>query len=61
MGEIPGNTSRRFFKKGARTVYLRMEAADRLLYKDVFIRERGYDERVASTCPLFSILETSRR
>ncbi|KAK8823107.1 hypothetical protein WA538_002257 [Blastocystis sp. DL] len=48
MGEIPGNTSRRFFKKGARTVYLRMEAADRLLYKDVFIRERGYDERVAN-------------
>ena len=46
MGEIPMNTCRRYYKKGAKTVYLRMEAADRLLYKDVFIRERGYDERI---------------
>ena len=46
MGEIPMTTCRRYFKKGARTVYLRMEAADRLLYKDIFIRERGYDERI---------------
>lgn len=46
MGELPMNTCRRYLKKGASTVYLPMEAADRLLYKDVFIRERGYDERI---------------
>ncbi|CBK24998.2 Iron hydrogenase assembly protein [Blastocystis hominis] len=45
MGEIPLNTGKRYFKNGANLFYLRMEAMDRLLYKDVFIRERGYDER----------------
>ena len=47
MGEIPMNSCRRYFTKGASLAYLRMEASDRLLYKDIFIREKGYDERVA--------------
>ena len=47
MGEIPMNSCRRYFAKGASLAYLRMEASDRLLYKDIFIREKGYDERVA--------------
>ena len=46
MGEVPFNTAKRYRDKGASLVYMRMEAMDRLLYKDVFIRERGYDERV---------------
>lgn len=46
MGEIPMNSCRRYFTKGASLAYLRMEASDRLLYKDIFIREKGYDERV---------------
>lgn len=44
MGEIPMNSCRRYFAKGASLAYLRMEASDRLLYKDIFIREKGYDE-----------------
>ncbi|KAK8828718.1 hypothetical protein WA577_000199 [Blastocystis sp. JDR] len=48
MGEIPMNSCRRYFAKGASLAYLRMEASDRLLYKDIFIREKGYDERVAT-------------
>lgn len=46
MGEIPANTFRRYREKGASLVYMRMESTDLLLYKDIFIRERGYDERV---------------
>lgn len=45
MGELPMNTCRRYRDKGASLVYLRMESTDLLLYKDIFIRERGFDER----------------
>ena len=46
MGEVHFNTAKRYRDKGASLVYMRMEAMDRLLDKDVCIRERGYDERV---------------
>ena len=47
MGEIPMNSCRRYFTKGASLAYLRLAESDRLVYKDIFIREKGYDERVA--------------
>ena len=46
MGEIPMNTCRRYHAKGASLAYLRMESTDLLLYKDIFIRERGFEERM---------------
>lgn len=46
MGEIPMNTCRRYYAKGASLAYLRMESTDLLLYKDIFIRERGFEERM---------------
>lgn len=56
MGEIPANTFRRYRDKGASLVYMRMESTDRLLYKDIFIRERGYEERIKYALSLlFSI------
>ena len=61
MGEIPLNTGRRYFKNGANLFYLRMEAMDRLLYKDVFIREKGYDERCEYVCGVQTIVGTSKR
>ena len=41
--------------------FARMEAMDRLLYKDVFIRERGYDERCELLFVVFWNVGISRR